>query len=89
MGRYATEHNLPIEEYKPDWDDVDAPGAVVKTNSYGKPYNAMAGMHRNTVMAKRCTHVMAFWNGTSPGTLNMLRTCKRLGKKMRVNLINV
>lgn len=86
--RYATEHNLPIEEYKPDWDDVEVPGAVVKLNTYGRPYNAMAGMARNTEMAKTCTHVLAFWNGKSPGTLNMLRTCKKLGKKMKVFLIN-
>lgn len=86
--RYAKEVGLTIEEFHPNWDDVEVPGALVKLNSYGKAYNARAGFDRNTEMAHACTHVVAFWDGKSPGTKHMLTLCKKLGKKMRVFLIN-
>lgn len=33
-----------------------------------------AGMVRNTVMSKMCTHLVAFWDGRSPGTKHMIES---------------
>lgn len=86
--RYAQANGLTIEEYPAPWDNLEVPGAVVRMNTYGRPYNVRAGFIRNTEMAERCTHVIAFWDGKSPGTKHMLETCKKLGRKMKVYIIN-
>ena len=47
---------------------------------YGKP----AGMIRNQQMAWHSTHLIAFWDGQSPGTRGMIETAKRDGLTVRV-----
>ena len=41
------------------WDDLDAPGARIKYNIYGKPYNATAGFIRNTDIARESDELIA------------------------------
>lgn len=60
-----------------DWDDIEAEGAVIKTNSRGKQYNARAGFTRNENMAKIATDLLVFWDMKSRGTRDMYN----LGKK--------
>lgn len=43
-----------------------------------------AGMVRNTDMAHRADAIIAFWDGMSKGTRNMIQTCQRLGKPIQV-----
>lgn len=47
---------------------------------YGKP----AGMIRNQQMSWYSTHLIAFWDGQSPGTRGMIETAKRDGLTVRV-----
>lgn len=57
MGElFADLHNLTVEEYPADWENL------------GK----RAGMVRNAEMAKDCDFGVCFWDGKSPGTRNML-----------------
>lgn len=54
------------------WNDLSAPNAIIKTNSYGKKYNARAGLDRNEEMAKIADHCIVFWDGKSKGTKHMI-----------------
>lgn len=66
--RYAQEHGLKYELYPADW------------NTYGKA----AGFRRNTQMAKVADALIAFWNGESRGTKNMIETAKAKGLRVAV-----
>ena len=66
--RYADEHNIPVEHFPADWD------------THGKA----AGPIRNTAMAKYAVNdahgiLVAFWDGKSRGTKNMIETASRYG----------
>lgn len=81
LGRIWAEVNLiPVTSFPADWDDTNAPGAVVKINSRGKCYNSRAGFNRNTEMINYADGVIALWDGKSPGTRHALREGKRLKK---------
>lgn len=54
--RWCQKFNYPCKQVPADWD------------TQGK----RAGFLRNTKMAEMATHVLAFYDGTSPGTKHML-----------------
>lgn len=70
-GEYAHDHNIPLQIFKVDW------------NKYGRA----AGPIRNEEMAKYGTHLLAFWDGKSRGTKNMIDTAERYRLNVRVRLI--
>lgn len=67
--RYAQEHEIPIRSFPADW----------------KNYGKSAGMVRNQKMANYGNELIAFWDGRSAGTRNMIRLAKEKG--MPVTLI--
>ena len=75
---------VKIKYFIPDWDNVEVDGAVVAYNKYGKPYNKAAGHWRNTEMEVAGTHLIAFFDGKSRGTKNMILQMKKEGKPFRV-----
>ncbi len=89
MGeRYATEHGLLVVEFPADWKNVDVPGALVNRNQYGV-YNVRAGHIRNDKMAKFATEhnkglLVAFWDGKSAGTANMIGIANKHGLQVRI-----
>ena len=62
-GEYARDHNISLKIFKADW------------NKYGRA----AGPIRNEEMAKHGTHLLAFWDGKSRGTKNMIETARLYG----------
>lgn len=82
--RFARENDIRIEQYLAAWDDIDAEGAVVKTNRSGKKYNALAGFWRNEDMAIVAEAGLGFWNGKTPGTKDMIATCEANDVKLHV-----
>lgn len=66
--RYAREHHLNLTVFPAKWAE----------NGRG------AGIIRNGEMAKYADELVAFWNGRSPGTKNMIETMKGLGKPVLV-----
>lgn len=58
--QYAKENGFEVEEYPADWE------------RYGKS----AGMIRNHQMAQMANGLIAFWDGKSPGTKNMIAQAK-------------
>lgn len=65
---YAAEHNVPIEVFKPEW------------NTFGR----YAGLVRNRQMLEYAAReespmLVAFWDGSSRGTLNSINIARDLG----------
>jgi predicted Rossmann-fold nucleotide-binding protein len=84
MGeRWAKENNKPVRHFLPAWDAIEVPGAVVRTNKWGKKYNAKAGTTRNAEMADYADALIALDEGT-PGTTDMIRQARAKGLEVYV-----
>lgn len=65
LGRYLwTHYGLPVHEFPADW------------RTHGKK----AGHMRNKQMAEFGDVLLAFWDGESAGTRNMISTMESIGK---------
>jgi YspA, cpYpsA-related SLOG family len=65
---FALEYKIPVKYFPADW----------------KKYGKSAGPIRNKQMAEYADFLIAFWNGKSPGTKNMIDTMKRQKKSFKV-----
>lgn len=65
---FANEKGLALKVFPADWD------------KYGRG----AGPIRNNEMAKYGTHLIAFWDGKSKGTKNMIEQAEKYNLKTRV-----
>lgn len=65
---YALQRRFHVRYYPADWD------------KHGKK----AGMIRNELMAQNADALVAFWDGKSHGTKNMIETAQRYGLAIRV-----
>jgi hypothetical protein len=77
--KFAKENKIRYVEYQAKWDDLTHPDARIKTNSFGKLYDANAGHRRNTLIIENADLVIAFHND-SPGTADSLKKAKKLNK---------
>lgn len=66
--KYALERGYNIAYYPADWD------------KYGK----RAGMLRNEEMAKNADALVAFWDGESRGTKNMIKLAQKYKLRTRI-----
>ena len=66
--RYAKEHGIEVLSFPANWD------------KYGKS----AGYRRNREMAAIADSLVAFWDGSSKGTANMIDIMQRAGKPVKV-----
>lgn len=66
--RYAIERGHQVKRFPADWD------------KYGKG----AGYRRNVEMADYAGALLAFWDGSSRGTLHMINIAKDRGLKIKV-----
>ena len=66
--RYAQSKGYPVLSYPADW----------------KKYGKSAGIRRNKEMAMAADALVAFWDGKSKGTFNMINTMRRLGKPVKI-----
>ncbi|HEY1010272.1 MAG TPA: SLOG family protein [Daejeonella sp.] len=64
----AKELCLPTEIYLPEW------------SRYGRS----AGLIRNSLIIKNSDALIAFWDGSSPGTKKSIEICRRIKKKLIV-----
>lgn len=61
--KYAREHNIPVRRFAAQW----------------QIYNKAAGIIRNAQMADNAEALIAFWDGQSAGTKNMIWTARNKG----------
>jgi len=71
--RYAKEHNLAVKKFPAYW------------NAFGK----RAGIMRNAEMADYANALVAFWDGKSKGTKNMICEAKKRGLRTTIVRYNV
>ena len=67
--QYATSKGFKIDEYPANW----------------KKYGKRAGMVRNKQMADNANMLVAFWDGKSKGTSNMIKEARK--KKLKVKVV--
>jgi hypothetical protein len=79
--RWADARGVPKVIMPARWQDLDAPGAVIKVNSYGKQYNVNAGFDRNQAMLDLDPDGGIKFPGVS-GTRDMLDRLTRAGKQV-------
>lgn len=75
---YARSRNYKLLIKPADWDNLNAPNAIIKINSKGYKYNARAGMDRNREMALLADACVIFMVGESPGSKGMYNICNNL-----------
>jgi hypothetical protein len=78
---WAEMMGIPAKSFPADWDDLKAPGAVIRKTKWGKSYNAMAGPARNQKMADYADALICVHGNTS-GSLDMIRWAKAKGLKV-------
>lgn len=84
MGRdFAKHYHIPYREFPADWKNLDAPGAVIRTGPHGQ-YNARAGHDRNEAMANFADGLLAFWDGRSKGTADMIKRMQDQNKFVKI-----
>lgn len=87
--RYAKECGLELELHPAKWDDISVQPCHIKYNSRG-PYNALAGHNRNREMLQSVLDnpdggcLVAFWDGQSTGTRNMINIAREAGLTVHV-----
>lgn len=83
--RYSLERlGKPATKFEAAWNNVTAPGAIVKVNSRGERYNANAGFERNHYVASYSDEMAAFWDGISHGTQDVVGIMKAARKPTKV-----
>ncbi len=78
--KWARARGVPVDPHPAKWDDITAPGAVIKTRRDGKKYNALAGFWRNQEMAEQAQICIAFPGGS--GTADMIRRATERGMRV-------
>ena len=70
--QYAQENNLQMIEYKADW----------------KKFGRAAGVIRNKTIIENAEHILAFWDGKTPGTKNSIDYANKLSKPITTITFN-
>lgn len=66
--KWAIANKIPVKYFPADWNK----------------FKNAAGPIRNTEMAKYCDAVIAFWDGNSSGTRNMISLAEKYNRKLVV-----
>jgi predicted Rossmann fold nucleotide-binding protein DprA/Smf involved in DNA uptake len=69
---------------RPDWKDISRQDAIVKQDEKGNSYDARAGLRRNELIAQRADLVIAFWDGQSKGTKQIISYARQIGKEVQI-----
>lgn len=80
LGENLAEHyNMECTVFKPNWKDFSEP-CLRRVNKQGSEYNALAGMKRNTQLVSVADVLVAFWDGTSTGTKDIITKMREANK---------
>ena len=66
---HLLEEDVLYKKFPADWENLSVKPCLIKTDKYGKKYNALAGSNRNRSMAEYAEGVVLFEGGN--GTCNM------------------
>ncbi len=85
--KWAHAHKIPVASFPAKWDDLNAPGAVIKKRVDGTRYNLKAGYDRNIQMAHNADALIAIQKNASRGTQHMIDTARKLNLKIYVETL--
>ena len=83
---WAKKNGVSIKKFVPNWNSIDRPDAVIRTNIHGK-YNAKAGIDRNEEMGNYADAAIVCWDGESKGSKQMADYMESLEKPLFVEMI--
>jgi len=78
----AKEFNKKMKVFPAKWDDLSHPDARIRTNKYGKKYDANAGHRRNQQIVDFADSVIAFRLNNSSGTTDTIKRTEKAGKHL-------
>jgi len=81
---FAKKHNIKCVEKLADWSNLEVPHCKVSHKEDGEPFNLWAGFNRNDEVIAESDEIIAFWNGKSGGTNDVIKKCNKIGKTLRV-----
>ena len=81
--KWALKNGLKYIEKTPDWN-TPSPGVTMRKNKFGKPYNPIAGLERNTLIVDECHCLIAFWDGQSSGTKDSIEKARKQFKILEI-----
>ena len=86
---YAIYNFITYKEFPAKWDDLDVNHCVIRTNSFEKKYNLLAGTNRNIEMKDYAIRngngaLLAFFDGKSKGTSHMIEISEKAGMNVRI-----
>jgi hypothetical protein len=84
---WANKRKIPVIEVPAAWDDIKAPGAVVRETASGEFYNLLAGLWRNQDMAHKADALIAIWIHHTNGTADMIAKMRKLHKAVYVHTL--
>lgn len=89
---FAILKRIPYERWVAEWNNLYAPGAVIRERQNGSQYNVRAGYDRNQKMVDRAIEVsrlrnenvycVAMWDEVSTGTDDCMRRAFEAGIKV-------
>lgn len=82
--RWADKRGILAVEFPAHWNDLNVKDTLIKTNRFGKKYNALAGFNRNKRMAEYANVLIALRKNNSPGTTHMIETAGEMGLQVFV-----
>lgn len=80
---WAQKNNKGIKSFPANWKDIETEPVLIRSNEYGQ-YNALAGMVRNHKMGDYAEALVAFWDGRSKGTKDMIEYSREIGLRVLV-----
>ena len=69
---------------RPNWKDISQANAIIKHDNKGNSYDARAGLRRNELIAQQADLIIAFWDGQSKGTKQIILYGQQIGKEVNV-----
>jgi hypothetical protein len=69
---WAERNKIAVVSFPAKWNDLSHPDATIRINSFGKKYDAKAGIRRNHQMGDYAEALVAIWDGLSRGTKDMI-----------------
>jgi hypothetical protein len=84
---YALENGLGYVGYPAEWDNLQLFPCKIKYTRFGKPYNSLAGLNRNTFIAEDGDIGLSIWDGKSKGTKDTLDKMEAQNKYVKIVII--
>jgi predicted Rossmann fold nucleotide-binding protein DprA/Smf involved in DNA uptake len=69
---------------RPNWKDISHDDAIIKSDDKGNMYDARAGLRRNELIAQQADLVIAFWDGQSKGTKQIILYAQQIDKEVQI-----